>query len=85
METSKQTEMVPGCQPVGLRFPGVPDGRQNWIVKVRFTWDGSKCQWCHYSEAITLGKEHLLHNDASKEKGLASLSKTAKVTMFYST
>lgn len=41
----------------------VPSGRQNSTEKVRFIWNLSKWRWCHYSPAITLCNQHLIHND----------------------
>ena len=67
------TEMVPGCQPDWISqsafiFPGdfMPGGRQSSKAKARFTGNQSKRRCCHYSTAITLCNQHLLHNDTLK-------------------
>ena len=46
-------------------FPGdfMPGGRQNCIVKARFTGSQYKSWWCHHPIAIILCNQHLLHND----------------------
>lgn len=46
----------------------MPCGRKNWIVKERLIVNQSKHRWCHYSMAVTLCNQHLLHSEKLKQK-----------------
>ena len=63
MQKWNQTEMD---HQSAFIFPGVPSDRHS-IVKGGYIGNQSKCWWCHYSIGITLGNNHLLHNDTMRD------------------
>lgn len=72
-----RSEMVPGCQhdwndsqpsfSFFFFFFVVPGGRQRLHSESK-VYRESKRRWCHYSMAITLCNEHLLHDDKLKRR-----------------
>lgn len=57
-------------------------GWQNCLVKARFIGNQPKWHWCHYSFAITMCNQHLLHNDMWKTKKKVQMRLMSVISSF---